>query len=164
MNLSLDGITEYFMEVAKSTKIQISAAFTLVVPLYLIWHGDKDYAKLTVTILFLFPTSMLIIFLLEKICFGISSYIKRRKQWNSLTPEEIKFISYYITKNTQTRYVSARYGTYSDSGIINGLIVKEILYMASNISEFREGGQTLPFNITDRAFSFFKKKLKKPDV
>lgn len=162
--LSNFNFSDYFREVANSTKFQISAAVSFGTALFLIWSDNSDPIKITLTILFLFAACMFVTSLAEKAGYGIYKKFKRKKDWNSLTPEEIEFVSYYITNNTKTRYVVANNGTWRDSGIINPLTQKGILYLASNMSEYRgdswmDSNQTFPFNIHDDAFKFFTKKL-----
>lgn len=162
--LSNINFMDYFREVANSAKFQISAAVSFGTALVLIWSGEDDHIKTIVTILFLFAACMFVISLTEKVFYGIYKKIKKKRDWNNLTPEEITFVSYYIENNTKTRYVVINNGTYRDSGIINPLIDKRILYRASNMSEYRGDSvytmeQTFPFNIYDEVFSFFIKKL-----
>lgn len=162
--LSNINFMDYFREVANSTKFQISAAISFGAALFLIWSGDNDPIKIALTILFLFAACMFLISLAEKIGFGIYKEIKKKRNWNNLTPEEIEFVSYYIKNNTKTRYMVIFNGTYRDSGIINPLIGKRILYRASDMSEFRgdsiyDREQCFPFNIHDDAFKFFCEKI-----
>lgn len=154
---------DYFREVANSAKFQISATLSFGCALYLIWFSASDLLKVTVTVLFLFPVSMLFITLVEKGVFKIYQRYNRSKQWNNLTPEESEVVFHYIRNNTKTKYVIMHNGTYRDSGIINPLIDKGILYIASDMTEYRGNDflnmeQCLPFNIHDNAFEFFKKK------
>lgn len=91
---------------------------------------------------------------------------KRLYLWNHLTPEELEFIACYFEKNIRTKYVIAYNGACKDSGTINLLLNKSIIYLASGMSEYRaEGGscmsadQYFPFNIYEDAFTFFKRKF-----
>ncbi len=115
---------DYFRVIADSTKFQISAIISFGTALFFIWSDDNDPTKVTLTILFLFPVCMLVVSLVEKVGYSIYKKIKRKKDWNDLTPEKAEFISYYIENNTKTRYVNIYNGTYKDSGIINPLIRK----------------------------------------
>ena len=86
-----------------------------------------------------------------------------------MTHEEIEFVSHYIKNNTKTKYVIAYNGAWRDSGIINPLIHKGILYLASEISEYRGDSwenmdQSFPINIHDDAYKFFIKKLAKEGI
>jgi hypothetical protein len=162
MGLADISFIDYFKEVAKSTKFQISATVSFGTALFLTWFGEHQVTKILLTILFLFPASMFVTSLIEKAFFWTRQKIRRKHQWNALTPEEIEFVSYYINNNTKTRYVVIYNGTYQDSGIINPLIRKGILYRASNTSEFRgeswmSAEQHFPFNIHDNAFEFFQR-------
>ncbi|PIR00428.1 MAG: hypothetical protein COV66_06785 [Nitrospinae bacterium CG11_big_fil_rev_8_21_14_0_20_45_15] len=162
--LSNFNFIDFFREVAKSTKFQISAAVSFGVALFLIWSEKNDPVKVTLTILFLFAACMLVSSLAEKFGCWILKKIKRNKDWNTLTPEEKEFVSHYILNNTKTRYVITFNGAWRDSGIINPLIHKGVLYLASEISEYRGDSweimeQTFPINIHDDAFKFFTKKL-----
>lgn len=162
--LSNFNFTDYFREVANSTKFQISAAVSFGAALFLIWSENNNPIKVILTILFLFATCMLVASLVEKTGSWIYKRVKRKKEWNNLTPEEMEFVLYYVKNNTKTKYIIAYNGTWSDSGIINPLEQKGILYRASNMSEYRGDSwqnmdQTFPFNIHDAAFEFFKKKL-----
>lgn len=164
--INIDTLISYFKEVGSSLKVQISAAITFGTALILVWTKNSDNLKITLTILFLFPALMFIFSLLEKLCLFIKKERQQQKLWSNLTPEEVEFISYYVKNNTKTRYMTANNGTYQDSGIINPLIAKNILYIASSMSEFRgESRQSMrqqfPINIQDKAFGFFTKKLKK---
>jgi hypothetical protein len=107
---------------------------------------------------------MFIVSTIEETYIFITNHIWRNIAWKKLTPEEETFISHYISENTKTRYMPANNGTYRDSGIINPLIRKGILYIASNMSEFRgewlDASQYFPINMTDKAFSYFNVKLK----
>ena len=152
----------YFRELLNNTKFQISSAISFGAALLLLIFKAKTLT-LVLTILFLLPFSLIIVSLIEKIYFKIYNVRKRKKDWNNLTAEELNFVSYYIKNNTKTQYVVAYNGTYKDSGIINPLINKKILYIASNMSEFRGESymtreQCFPFNIHDDAFEFFKDK------
>ena len=167
-------LNDYFKEVTNSTKFQLSATITFGTAMVLIWIDSTKITEIIFTILFLFPTCMLLSSLVEKIfSFFMGIYVsfdqerKKKAAWENLTPEEIEFIQYYIMNNTKTRYVRIFNGTYQDSGIINPLISKGILYMASKTSEFRgdsifDAEQTFPFNIHDEAFEFFSSTLGKP--
>jgi len=154
----------YFQAVFNNVRFRISSAVTFGVVLLLILPNGDNPIKILFTILFLFPFCMLVVPFLEYICNAITIKIRRSSDWSNLSPEEIEFISYYIKNETKTRYVVVCNGTWHDSGIINPLVSKKILYLASNESEFRgnswaTAGQYLPFNIYDDAFRFYKKKL-----
>lgn len=163
----LKEVVSYFKEVAGSLKFQISAAITFGSTLLLVWLEENNQLKIFLTILFLFPTCMFVGSIIEKIYVRISNHRRKKVAWNNLSPQEEEFIAYYIKENTRTRYMPAYNGTYRDSGIINPLIGKRILYLASNMSEFRgeswmSAEQHFPVNIRDDAFSFFTKKLSPP--
>lgn len=154
---------DYFRAVANSVKFQISAAISFGGALLLIWLTEGEFIKIALTIFFLFAFSMLLISIFEKIWQIISVKIRRKKEWSNLTPEETEIISYYISKNTKTKYVECANGTYSDSGLYKPLINKGILYLSSNIPEYRaedDYGMNfyVPINIHDNAFEFFSKK------
>ncbi len=155
---------DYFKEVANSTRFQISASVSFGTALVQIWLENNDPVKITFIVLFLFATCMFIVSIIEKIFGFIYSEVRRRKDWKNLTSEELEFVKYYINGQTKTRYVVAYNGTWSDSGIINPLCEKGILYLASNISEYRGESfmtmeQNFPFNIHDKAYDYFAKKL-----
>lgn len=157
------NVMDYFKEVSNSTRFQVAATISFGTALILIWI-NTEIIRILGTILFLFPLSMLITSLIEKIYTKVEQSIKRKKDWNNLTPEEQEFVKFYIKNNTKTRYMIAYNGTWQDSGIVNPLVNKKILYLASNMSEFRgedwqDMEQRFPFNINDNAFEFFKEKL-----
>ena len=161
---NLKEVVNYFKEVTGSLKFQISAAITFGTALLLVWLKENNELKILLTILFLFPICMFIGSIIEKAYLLIRNSHQKKVAWNSLTPQEEEFVSYYIKGNTKTRYMPAYNGTYRDSGIINPLIGKHILYIASNMSEFRgeswmSAEQHFPINIRDEAFLFFTKKL-----
>lgn len=87
---------------------------------------------------------------------------REKNIWSNLTEEEKSFIDYYVERKTKTRYVTVYNGTYTNSGIINPLIQKKILYLASNMSEYRgesrmSAKQQFPINIHDGAYKYFCK-------
>jgi hypothetical protein len=94
------------------------------------------------------------------------TYMYRRHViWGDMTAQELEFLSYYISNNTRIRYVAVFNGTYKDSGVIELLVRKRIIYLASTLSEFRSDGyhsatQQFPFNIYPGAYKFFRKKIK----
>lgn len=158
------NLMDYFKEVANSTRFQISASISFGTALVQIWVGDTDPVKITMIVLFLFATCMFIVSIIETIFSIIRRRITKQKDWSNLTSEEIEFIRYYITKQTKTRYVVAYHGTWTDSGVINPLCEKDILYLASSMSEYRGEhwmamDQTFPFNIHDKAYDHFAKIL-----
>ena len=158
---SLKEIIGYFKEVASSVKFQLSAAITFGTALALVWlNQEENDLKIFLTILFLFPVCMFVIGLIEKIYLAVRNNRRRIKAWNNLTIDERRFLAYYLTNKTKTRYVSCRNGTYSDSGYINPLISKGILYLGSRMSEFRGEDwmsmeQQFPINIHDKAYEYF---------
>ena len=161
---SLKDVVGYFKEVTSSLKFQISAAITFGSALLLVWLKENNELKILLTILFLFPTCMFVGSIGEKIYVRISNHQRKKVAWNNLSPQEERFVAYYTKENTRTRYMPAYNGTYTDSGIINPLISKRILYLASNMSEFRgeswmDAEQHFPINISDEAFAFFTKKF-----
>ena len=102
---------------------------------------------------------------MEKIFTIIANKYRRNKAWNNLTDDEQKFLAFYFINKTKTQYVSCYNGTYTDSGIINPLIKKEILYLASNLSEYRgehwaAREQQFPINITDDAYVHLAARIK----
>jgi hypothetical protein len=56
----LDQMIGYFKEVASSLKFQASAAITFGTALIMVWLKEVSELKIFLTILFLFPTSMLV--------------------------------------------------------------------------------------------------------
>ena len=160
--INIEKILAHFKELASSSKIQISVAISFGIAIFLFWGQINNELKIPLVILFLFSTCMPSLSLIKKTFL----YLNKLKSWKNLTPEEIKFIEYYVINNTKTRYMSCRNGTYKDSGIINPLIDKGIFFLASRTSEYRvqPSGlkeQSLPININDQAFKYFMKKLKK---
>jgi len=160
---NLNHVLNYFKEVASSLKFQISSTITFGAALLLVWSKENDQQKILLTILFIFPLCMFLGSIIEKFFLLIRKKIQQKVDWNNLTPIEQQFISYYINNNTRTRYMTAYNGTYTDSGIINPLISKGILYIASRMSEYRgeswmSAEQQFPINIHDKAFAFFAKK------
>lgn len=160
--LDLSLITNYFKEISSSLKFQLSAAVTFGVALFMVWFGEDNELKIFLTVLFLFPTCMFLGAIIEKLYITISKYKDKKKKWSNLSREELDYIKYYIDNETKMRYVPVYNGTYENSGIINPLISKNILYLASKVSEFRgedfySREQTFPINITDEALEFFKK-------
>jgi len=160
---NLKELISYFKEVASSSKFQISASITFGMALLLVWLKENDQLKIFLTILFLFPLCMFVGSIIEKIYLLIRNYHYQKIAWKNLTPQEEEFISYYTKGNTKTQYMPVYNGTYAESGIINPLINKQILYIASNLSEYRgdwmDGQQYFPINIHDKAFLFFTKKI-----
>lgn len=157
---NLDQIFSYFKTLAStSLKFQISAAITFGTALVLVWLNEDNELKIFLTILFLFTFCMVTSLIIEKIYIAYRKKKRRSKDWNSVTQDELDFLSYYIKNKTKTRYVPCPNGTYQDSGIINPLIKKEILYVASTMSEFRGSEfnreQQFPINIHDTAYEFF---------
>lgn len=155
---------DYFREVANSAKFQLSATISFGTALYLILVDGSEIVRILLTILFLFPACMFVISLCEKIFYYIYKLRKMNKDWNNLTPKEEEFLSFYIKNNTRTKYVEVVYGgAYEDSGTIDILCRKRIIYRASERAEQRPnqlcGDYSFPFNIYDKAFLFFKKKL-----
>ena len=94
---------DYLREVANSAQFQISAAVSFGTALFLIWSGDNEPTKIVLTILFLFAACMFVTSLAEKLGYGIYKKIKRKNDWNNLTPEELDFVSYYIKKKHQNQ-------------------------------------------------------------
>ena len=162
---SLEQIISYFKEVARSIKFQLSAIVTFGSVLWLVWFKEGSEIKIILTILFLFPLCIFLFSIVEKAILFFIAKVERRKHLNNLTPEELEFISYYTDNDTKTRYMPCINGTYKDSGIINPLITKNILYIASNMSEYRgdhwmSKEQYLPINIHDDIFAYFKKNYR----
>lgn len=91
-------------------------------------------------------------------------FYKRFYLWKSLTEEENIFVSYYIRNNTKTQYVTAYNGACVSSGTINLLLKKRIIYLASQMSEYRDNKQQFPFNIYNDAFYFFKRHKPIPEI
>jgi len=159
-----EQIAAYFKAVAKDIKTQVSAAVSFGTGLFLLWYRQGSELKIFITILFIFPICMFFCSIVEKIILASRNQIRIRKSWRDLTPDELAFLSFYVSNNTRTRYVPIYNGTYQDSGIINPLIAKGILYLASQMSEYRGDSwmsamQHFPINIHDKAFSFFKKNV-----
>jgi Super-infection exclusion protein B len=152
-------IIEYINSLSKSLKLQISAIVSFGIPLYLVVHDENNYIKLSLILLFLFPFCFFILSICEKLFSYFYKNYRRRIVWNNLTPHEEDFLMYYINQNTKTRYMPAINGAQKDSGIITPLIYYEILYIASNMTEFRNGAPQVPINMTDEAFNFFKIKF-----
>ena len=158
--LSLNDIISFFKEAAGSTKLLISATIAFGAALVLVWPQENNELKISVIILFLFFLCMLLLNLGEKIYSAWASKRRQTKAWDNLTKDEHNFLAYYFTNKTKTRYIPCCNGTYTNSGIINLLISKGILYLGSNMSEFREENgmppeQYFPINIHDKAYEFF---------
>ena len=161
--LSNINFMDYFRAVANSAKFQISAAVSFGAALILTWYLPEDFIKITLTLLFLFPVCMFTITLCEKLWYFFYQKYKTHKEWNNLTQAEDEFIDYYIKHKTKTRYMVIYNGTYRDSGVINLLLKKKILYLASNVSEYRGDSiydmeQYMPFNINDKAYEHFMRR------
>lgn len=162
-----DQIATYVKSLIESVKVQVSAAITFGTVLALVWFNNEgNELKIFLTVLFLFPLTILVYSLIEKVLLTIKTSAKKKKDWVNLTPEELNFIESYIKRNSKVRYVTVYNGTYRDSGIIQLLTEKNIIYRASSMSEFRgedwmSREQQFPFNIHDEAFTFFKLKFEK---
>jgi len=161
---NVEQVTTYFKEVTGSIKFQLSSAVTFGTALLLVWLKEDNEKKIFLTILFLFPICMFVGTIVERAFSFVRSQVRQRRSWKNLTPEEIMFVSFYIQQNTKTRYVPIFNGTYRDSGIINPLIQKGILYLASSMSEFRGDDfmskeQHFPINIRDNAFDYYKRQI-----
>jgi ABC-type multidrug transport system fused ATPase/permease subunit len=160
--LNLTEIVNYFKALSASIKFQIAATISFGVALVLGLFTDYKFPIIVLAIFFLFAVSVFILTIAEKVL----NAILRRRSWENLTPQEEEFIGVYLKKNEKVRYMYVFNGTYRDSGIINPLISKGILYRASNMSEYRgkswqSMNQYIPINMHDRAFSFFMKKASK---
>lgn len=157
---------QYAEALIRSTKLQFVCAVSFGIPLLFYYEDIELLLKITLLVFALLPLSALFFSFgecLKKLYEGHKKKTDKLKKWNDLTNEEIEFVRYYIKENTKCRYVSAHHGAPRDSGIVNMLRAKGILYLANNQSEFRgtwqSGTHCFPFNIYDDAFEFFKKKL-----
>lgn len=164
--INVEQIALYFKAVSGSIKFQLSAALAFGAALVLLWIKKGSELQILLTILFLFPIFMFFGTLIEKIFLFLKNETQRKRDWTNLTPEECNSIQHYVNNNTKTQYVLINNGTYRDSGTINPLIHKGILYIASDVSEYRGNdfmsmNQYYPINIQDRAFEFFKKNFVK---
>lgn len=144
--------------------MQFVCAVSFGVPLYFFYETLDISWRLVLSIVCLLALVSLTYTISEKTYMSIRRWLKKREGWKNLSSEELEYIKYYITENTIMRYVPAYNGTYQNSGIINPLRAKGILYLASNESEWRgeswmSAGHEFPININDNAFQYFKKKF-----
>lgn len=158
--------TEYFKETLRSTKFQISSFLSFGAALALICLEEDSLAKIFFTILFTFPLCIFVLSLCEKIYLKTIAAFKKHQDWNFLSKGEEDFIIFYITNKTKTRYVTSYNGACKDCGVFHPLIKKNILYYASDVSEYRGDSwqsmsQEFPINITDDAYRYFEKKYLK---
>lgn len=144
-------------EIKKSVTFQVSCAITFGVLLLLSWLKEPSELNFFLVFLFLLPFSLSLLNLINNLVTTILIQLRLRKNRNNLTIEEANFISYYLLNKTKTRYAPCFNGTYKNSGIINPLIHKKILYLASTLSEYRNSEQHFPINIYDNSYSFYEK-------
>jgi hypothetical protein len=160
---NINDIINYFKEVNSGVKFQLSAIVTFGAALTLVWLKEDNELKIFLTFLFLFPLCMFVFGLIEKVYMFIRCRNNRIKAWNSLTFDERRFLLYYLINKTKTQYIPCINGTYTDSGIINPLIHKKILYLGSTMSEYRGEDwmsmeQHFPINIHDLAYEYLRNK------
>lgn len=74
--LILNEVISYFKEVSANLKFQVSATITFGYVLMLVWLKEDNELKILLTVLFLFPTCMLLGSLVEK----AMAYFKKQRE------------------------------------------------------------------------------------
>ena len=139
----------YFVGIATVTGFILLAPNSMIERFGLLQYREKG--KLYFAIAFFILSAIIIASGFdhaERLYRGFFADRAREKRLHSLTDEEIKILSGYITEKTRTCYLDI------NDGVVSGLVIAKIIYRSSNISSFFT---TFAYNIQPWAWEYLNK-------